>query len=184
MGDDFGASTGTSEVWSRWGDPRELPKKFPTVTYRFENFGPGSGYEDDFFDCIFSVSTLEHVPVDRRVGVLRDIHRALAPGGMELHTIDIAIPAPRKVLLASIAERKPLRRALARRYTDGVAAWWEVLRRSGVDTGRVKMPSAFTLLERSTLVESPDVVYRFYEPLDTPSAYSPCASLLIVIEDG
>jgi hypothetical protein len=183
IGDDFGASTGTSEMWSRWGDPQKLPEMFPSVTYRFENFGPGSGYEDGSFDRIFSVSTLEHVPVGQRVDVIRDIHRTLAPGGVELHSIDISIPSWHKVLFAAVLERGPARGALAPRYPDGLASWWEVLKASGVDVSRVRMPSSLHLLERSILVESPDVVYRFFEPMNAPSSYDPGASLLLIIED-
>lgn len=79
-------------MWSRWGDPVELAKKHPSVAYRFKNFGPGSGYDSDVFDRIFSVSTLEHIPQGHRHGVLVDMHRTLARGGIELHAIDILVP--------------------------------------------------------------------------------------------
>jgi hypothetical protein len=48
---------------------------------------------------------------------------------------------------------------------------------------KARAPSLLELLDRSTLVESPDVVYRFYPPNDAPKQYAPAASLLLVIED-
>ena len=42
---------------------------------------------------------------------------------------------------------------------------------------------AISLFDRKLLVESPDVVYKFYPPNNSPKLYSPSASLLVVIED-
>lgn len=49
-------------------------------------------FPDKYFDKIFSVSTLEHIPDRHRLSVFQDMHRCLNNGGMELHTIDIGIP--------------------------------------------------------------------------------------------
>lgn len=184
VGDDFGQSTGKTELWTRWGDPHELPSKYPSVTYQFENFGGGSSYRDGSFDCAFSVSTLEHIPVAKRVDVLKDIHRTIAPGGFELHAIDISTLDVRRVLVATVAEQVPvIRHFLAGKISNGIAAWSRILTKSGVDMSRVRVPSSLRLLERATLVEAPEVVYRFYPPNDAPSPYRPAASLLVVIED-
>ncbi|MEO6578213.1 MAG: class I SAM-dependent methyltransferase, partial [Candidatus Limnocylindria bacterium] len=96
IGDDFGM-TNSEAQWARWGDPRELPELHPTVSYQFEKFGHGSTYSTSGFDRIFTVSTLEHIPRTARLEVLRDMHRCLAVGGIEQHTIDINIPRPWQV---------------------------------------------------------------------------------------
>lgn len=183
LGDDFGAADGR-DLWSRWGNPQDLPAKAPTVTYQFENFGPGSSYPTGYFDRLFSVSTLEHIPPEARVDVLGDAHRTLAPGGIELHTVDVRIPLEVwQTLAAGAAERVGLTRLIERRYRTGIAAWWRTFCRSGVDMSHVKRPSSFELLSRGTLVESPDVVLRFYPPNGLPKPYRPSASLLLIIED-
>ena len=99
------------EMWSRWGDPRELPSRFPTVKYVLENLGRYSPkFPDRHFDCIFSVSTLEHVPSTARLDVLKDMNRCTAPGGRQLHSIDIGIPSTAKLLAAIGAEKAPAAR--------------------------------------------------------------------------
>ena len=68
----------------------EASKRRPGATHH-------SGYLGDFlpsisdasFDCIFSVSVLEHVPVEKVQDVCADMYRALKPGGRILHSIDL-----------------------------------------------------------------------------------------------
>jgi SAM-dependent methyltransferase len=181
VADDFGVPAGEA-LWSRWGDPAELPKMHPTVHYQFENFGPGSSYPSAHFDRIFTVSTLEHIPPPDRLGVLRDLHRCLAPGGIELHTIDIRNPGTRRVMVAAGAELLRLGRFLDRHYTNGIGAWIRLFRASGVEFA-TSVPSTLSLLDRRILVESPDVVFRYFPPKDAPKPYKPAASLLLIIED-
>jgi len=182
VGDDFGLAAGEREQWSRWGDPHELPGQHPSVTYVFKPFGAFSPqYPDRHFDRIFSVSTLEHISPHARLDVLRDINRCTAPGGRQLHTIDVPT-ALWKALAAGAAERAGLRRLLAQRYPNGIAGWLDLFRRSGVKIA-TRPPSSLRLLDRQTLVESPDVWFRFYPPAEQPKAYAPTASLLVVIED-
>lgn len=181
IGDDFGALSG-EQLWSRWGEPSELPSRYPSVHYRFELFGPGSTYPTSYFDRIFTVSTLEHIPRAARLGVLRDVHRCLAPGGMELHTIDINIPRPWQVMLAAGMELTRIGQLLDSRYQNSIGAWIRLFGASGVRF-EARSPSTMSLLDRSVLVESPDVVYRLYPPMEAPKRYRPSASLLLVIED-
>lgn len=58
---------------------------------------------DGYFDGVFSISTLEHVPYDDTTlaAITADIDRILKPGGLSLHCFDI-------VLKRSGAERHPL----------------------------------------------------------------------------
>lgn len=48
---------------------------------------------DHSFDCVFSISTMEHVPEDRSTfaDILADTRRLLKPGGVCFHTIDIVL---------------------------------------------------------------------------------------------
>jgi hypothetical protein len=56
------------------------------------------------------------------------------------------------------------------------------MKKSGIRVS-ANVPNPARLFDRCVLVESPDVVYRFYPPNDAPKAYNPGASLLVVIED-
>jgi len=182
IADDFGGSD-SDDLWSRWGNPQELPAEHPTVNYVFENFGKRSpSFPDAHFDRIFTVSTLEHIPLSQRVGVLRDINRCTADGGRQLHSIDINVPSPAKIIAASVAEGAHLGALLRSRYQDGMASWFNSFRRSGVKIS-ARMPSTLQLLDRNTLCEAPAVVYEYWPPKNQPKVYAPAASLLVVIED-
>lgn len=181
IGDDFGGSTDAG-MWARWGDPRELPIKYPSVRYVFQPFGVFSPeYPDRYFDRIFSVSTLEHIPKPVIVDVFKDMHRCLRPGGVQIHTIDISPllnvnVAAQGLYYASKLSGRPLR------LLNGIWSWLRVLELSGV-TLRAKVPGLASLIDRSTLVESADVVYRFFPPNNAPKPYRPWASLLAIIEN-
>lgn len=182
IADDFGMTSG-EPMWARWGDPSTLPEKFPGTKYVFRRLGEfAPELPDNSFDRIFSVSTLEHVPDAARPAVLRDMHRLLASGGVELHTIDISIQAPKRLMLKWLASKLPPSRMLHRRLDNDIRRWMTLLSASGVKI-EARVPSLLELLDRSVLVETPDVVYRFYPPNDAPKPYVPSASLLLVIED-
>lgn len=181
VGDDFGIEDDET-LWSRWGDPRRLPELHPQVTYIYERFGKFSlSYPDEYFDCIFSVSTLEHVPYSERESVINDMHRCLRPGGIQLHTIDIGVGSPRDVILDAVVEKCPWIQKVIKRRPSEISAWVTLLQHTGV-TIQANIPSSLKLLDRSILVESPDVVYRFYPPNNAPKSYNPSASFLMVIE--
>src|SRR5690606_25192991 len=77
VGDEFGMKS-EETIWSRWGNPNELGPKYDNVKYVLKNFGSFSeDYPDNYFDCIFSVSTLEHIPKDNRLAVIKDMNRCL-----------------------------------------------------------------------------------------------------------
>jgi len=47
---------------------------------------------NDYFDLVFSISTLEHVPLDdfeTYENILKDVNRVLKPGGLSVHCIDV-----------------------------------------------------------------------------------------------
>lgn len=182
IGDDFGMSTGESN-WSRWGDPYQLPYKYPSIKYVFERFGCYSkNYPDQYFDRILSVSTLEHIPYQKRLDVFKDMNRCLKPGGMQLHTIDIGKTSLKKCLLFSITDKFPVISKLSRRGISEIRRWIKLIEDSGT---RIEtfVPNSISLLNSAILVESPDVVYRFYPPNNEAKPYQPNASLLLIIEN-
>jgi len=182
IADDFGMAS-AEPLWERWGDPKQLPAKFPRTRYVFQRLGAFSEeLPGHSFDRVFSVSTLEHIPNADRPAVLADIHRLLSHGGMELHTIDIPVQTPMRLLAKWMAAKVPPLRMLHRRLDNDMRRWFTLFRSSGVNI-QARVPSLLELLDRSTLVESPDVVYRFYPPNDALKPYVPAASLLLVIED-
>jgi SAM-dependent methyltransferase len=182
IADDFGMSS-EEPMWARWGDPKTLPATYPTTRYVFRRLGESvPELPDHSFDCVFSVSTLEHIPDAARAAVLRHMHRLVAPGGLELHSIDIPIHSPRRVALKWLASKVPPLRLFDPRLDDDIRRWIAQFRASGVKI-ESSSPSTLALLDRSVLVESADVVFRFYPPNDAPKPYAPAASLLLVIED-
>lgn len=44
---------------------------------------------DNYFDLVFSISALEHVPLNKRAAVYEDMYRVLTPGGVIVHSIDM-----------------------------------------------------------------------------------------------
>ncbi len=73
--------------------PREYEyfrKTYPNVRYVRELFNDQtSGLESAAYDAVYSISVLEHIPIDALPGVCAGIHRFLAPGhGRTIHAID------------------------------------------------------------------------------------------------
>ena len=50
--------------------------------------------EDSFFDILFSVSVVEHVPTNALPGFIEDCARILKPGGLMIHAVDIYLTEP------------------------------------------------------------------------------------------
>lgn len=71
--------------------PTELEAKgIKLVRDYMGNFNPE--LPDGYFDLVFSISTLEHVPQDDPrlfESILADINRVLRPGGYSLHCLDV-----------------------------------------------------------------------------------------------
>ena len=67
-------------------------QQFPHVTLVKRYFGSDlSGYEESSFDCIYSISVLEHVPQQGIQEIYEGIRKFLKPGGMSIHCIDVVI---------------------------------------------------------------------------------------------
>jgi ubiquinone/menaquinone biosynthesis C-methylase UbiE len=64
------------------------PGSQPSVRYFLANAGDYSReVPDDYFDVVYSVSVLEHVPADRMRDVFMDMIRVTKPGGLLLHNV-------------------------------------------------------------------------------------------------
>ena len=135
--DDFGAGA-ADEFWERGKDPVAYAEAHPEVHYVLERLGDerASSLPAESFDCIYSASTLEHVPPEDSGAVWRHMDRLLKPGGEMVHAIDIAFPTSRglpHVLLAALFDRffflapKRLRRRFLfetpQNYVRFVAHW-------------------------------------------------------------
>ena len=183
IADDFGKRS-EEPLWNRWGDPDILPKKYPNVRYIFERFGSySSNLPDSYFDRIFTISTLEHIPIGQRMDVFKDMHRCLKPGGRQLHTIDLQLPTIREALFQAAGDKVALLRSIFKGAKSELFTWINIIENSGVIL-KASLPNTIKLLDRGILVESPDVVYRFYPPNFSPKPYHPSASLLLIIEKG
>ena len=97
--DDFGLSS-DEPFWRRGQDPQEFIRSKPNVNYVLERLGEPdvSTLQSGYFDCIYSASTLEHIPNQLIRPVWRHMDRLLKPGGEMLHAIDIKLPTHRGLL--------------------------------------------------------------------------------------
>ncbi|MGD8822803.1 MAG: class I SAM-dependent methyltransferase [Anaerolineales bacterium] len=97
--DDFGSAS-DDEFWLRNQNPQEHIQAYPQVKYVMERLGDpaASSLPEGFFDCIYSASTLEHVPKTYSASVWRHMDQLLKPGGCMLHAIDIGLRTTRGVL--------------------------------------------------------------------------------------
>ena len=91
--DDFGVASG-EPFWKRGREPQEHIRARPQVNYVLERLGDParSSLPPDSFDCIYSLSTLEHVPRTSIVAVWQHMERLLRPGGEMLHAVDLGLP--------------------------------------------------------------------------------------------
>ena len=127
------------------------------------------------------MSTLEHIPYEYRLDVFRDMNRCLKPGGRQLHSIDLSTNW-KKLMLSSVVDSLPGVNQVHWKGQSEIRSWMNLIKKSGVRIS-ANVPNPVRLFDRRVLVESPDVVYRFYLPNDAPKEYNPAASLLVIIED-
>lgn len=97
--DDFGMDS-SEQFWRRNQDPQEHIRKYPQVRFVLERLGDirGSSLPENYFDCIYSASTLEHIPTSLIREVWHHMDILLKPGGVMLHALDIAFPTYRGFL--------------------------------------------------------------------------------------
>jgi SAM-dependent methyltransferase len=106
VADDFGFSD-ENPFWRRHQDPSEHIEGHADVRYVLERIGRPelSSLPASYFDCVISVSALEHVPENAVPRVWAHMDRLLRPGGEMLHAVDIALPTSRGIahVLLSLA---------------------------------------------------------------------------------
>lgn len=92
--DDFGTTVGDG-FWTRSGSPLEYVKSHPEVKYVLERIGDPqkSSLPSNFFDVVYSMSVLEHVPAQIMPAVWKHMDSLLKPGGELLHGIDLLFPS-------------------------------------------------------------------------------------------
>lgn len=97
--DDFGTASG-EDFWLRNQDPQDHIRANPQVKFVLERLGDPahSSLPENYFDCIYSASTLEHVPAEVTPAVWRHMDRLLKPGGSMLHAIDLGLRTNRGML--------------------------------------------------------------------------------------
>jgi len=97
--DDFGESS-DEQFWKRNKEPREHIAKYPQIKYVLERLGnvDQSSLPINYFDCIYSASTLEHVPTPMAKQVWSHMDKLLKPGGEMLHAVDLKLPSHRGLM--------------------------------------------------------------------------------------
>jgi hypothetical protein len=67
----------------------QFVRECPNITFLRDHFTDGLGQlEERSFDCIFSISVLEHVPMGDLVRLFAGLRKFLVPGGISIHAID------------------------------------------------------------------------------------------------
>lgn len=66
-----------------------LNRAFKTDVELRRSFIQDAGLEDETFDRFYSISTLEHIPVDSLPTVMKHVKRILVPGGLCVLTVDL-----------------------------------------------------------------------------------------------
>jgi 2-polyprenyl-3-methyl-5-hydroxy-6-metoxy-1,4-benzoquinol methylase len=97
--DDFGMDS-SEPFWQRNQDPQEHINKYLQVRFVLERLGDikRSSLPENYFDCIYSASTLEHIPTSLISDVWRHMDILLKPGGVMLHALDLSFPTYRGLL--------------------------------------------------------------------------------------
>lgn len=207
VADDFGKSSGNT-LWSRWGDPHELPKKHPGVKYVFKCVGEPDSWNEfpkAYFDRIYSVSTLEHIPRERMQDVFAHMNALLKPGGLMIHSVDIPFDLPLEKYISSNFSKHPLvngffnlvwhkvsHRPFARYITGGkyypgtAAGWAHFLKKTlTILSGKALMRTtrySSVLFDPDVLFEPIDIVFNLYPPNKEPKPFRRNASLLFILK--
>jgi SAM-dependent methyltransferase len=61
---------------------------YPGVTFREGYLGEGVDLPDHYFDLVYSVSVIEHIPTAGQRSFHEELFRVLKPGGVQLHSYD------------------------------------------------------------------------------------------------
>ena len=149
--DDFGVES-SEPIWSRYGSREELRKSNPDINYIFGRMckDVSSILEDDFFDIVLSISTLEHIPPQNRSQIFEDMVRVTnKTAGLMISTIDVS---------------------------ESNLVEWDGLLRAFYDMhcAKEELPkiSAAEFNAAGTLYETSEVIFRHYPPNEKVKKYS------------
>ncbi len=93
VADDFGLKSNES-FWTRDRSPHEHIAAHPKVKFVIERLGDAdSSLPENYFDVIYSLSALEHVPGGSTPAAWSHMERLLKPGGEMIHAIDMPFPS-------------------------------------------------------------------------------------------
>lgn len=82
----------------------KLRQQYPSSTFYDGLLGRSSQFlRPDTYDLVFSVSVIEHVPLDELNSLHSEIYRVLKPGGIQLHSYDCAINSDILTMFKTIA---------------------------------------------------------------------------------
>ncbi len=90
VADDFGINV-NDPFWSRNQSPQQYIDQHPQVRYILERVGDPdhSSLPQGYYDLVYSISALEHVPAELTPAVWTHMAALVKPGGELLHAIDI-----------------------------------------------------------------------------------------------
>ncbi len=90
VADDFGMNV-NDPFWTRSRSPQEYIDQHPQVKYVLERVGDQShsSLPQGYFDVVYSISALEHVPSGATPAVWAHMAQLVKPGGELIHDIDI-----------------------------------------------------------------------------------------------
>lgn len=93
VADDFGLNSNET-FWTRDRSPHEHIAAHPEIKYILERLGTSvSSLPEGYFDVIYSLSALEHVPANITPAVWSHMDRLLKIGGELIHAIDMPFPS-------------------------------------------------------------------------------------------
>ena len=92
VADDYGLKS-NEPFWTRNRSPQEHIAAHPEVKFVLERLGSAdSTLPENYFDVVYSLSALEHVPGPLTPAVWAHMDRLLKPGGEMIHAIDLPFP--------------------------------------------------------------------------------------------
>jgi hypothetical protein len=197
--DDFGVES-AEPLWNRWGSREELMQKNPDVKYIFERVGniDNPNIPLDYYDVIFSVSTIEHIPHEKVMKqVFLHSEKMLKKGGIMVHCIDLQVPLKlhktkdlKGLLLGTLgyylyytfstpfaSAEKPQLKTLR--------GWKSFLKKtfgSQISFAGVGVPNAWeSSFNTDVVVEPMEIIYKIYPPKNETKLYRRNGTFVLII---
>ena len=151
-----------------------------------------------YFDCVYTVSTLEHISWNNMKKVFDHMCKMLKPGGRMLHCVDVPIPLgvhkssdAKGVFLGTVGyslyrKSKELIQSVERPYLGTINGWWRFIRQYFGHSLKItcKRPPGYikSTLNTDIVKETPDVIYNFYPPNNSAKTYKPSGTFVFILE--